>query len=462
MHGKGRALWCVGDQHYKVATVLHPARGAAHLHQRRHRRRRLNAEAGATSDDSKTWWARHASSPRCSSAARSARPWSLAAVLTPAVGRSSSAPTAAPRRAGHRGVAATVRAGLHPHLAVRDAVPPHPPPLGACTPAQTWSPCPDPARSSPPRPAPSPPPGSAAATATPSTSTTAAASPPGTPTSPASTPPSQPGATRARRRPARGRRLHRRQHRQPPPLRDPPPRHARRPRPVHGRARRTPGRSAPSPTTSTHGAATPAAVEGGIGFGLPPAGQPAAELAEHRAGADPGTGQGPVRRGRHAGTSSRGRCSPASGWRRPATAPPPPPHTAGAQGLMQFMPATFAAYGVDGDGDGRGEHPQRRRQHLLRRELPHPVRRHQRPGRGAPALFAYNHADLVRQRRPALRPRLRRRTPPTPRPAPTELAERGRQAHPRQASGDERHRQGRTPCSSTDAPPPTRTPGRSR
>ncbi len=27
--------------------------------------------------------------------------------------------------------------------------------------------------------------------------------------------------------------------------------------------------------------------------------------------------------------------------------------SAGAQGLMQFMPATFAAYGVDGDGDGR-------------------------------------------------------------------------------------------------------------
>ena len=27
--------------------------------------------------------------------------------------------------------------------------------------------------------------------------------------------------------------------------------------------------------------------------------------------------------------------------------------TAGAQGLMQFMPATFAAYGVDGNGDGR-------------------------------------------------------------------------------------------------------------
>ena len=27
--------------------------------------------------------------------------------------------------------------------------------------------------------------------------------------------------------------------------------------------------------------------------------------------------------------------------------------TAGARGLMQFMPATFASYGVDGDGDGR-------------------------------------------------------------------------------------------------------------
>ena len=27
--------------------------------------------------------------------------------------------------------------------------------------------------------------------------------------------------------------------------------------------------------------------------------------------------------------------------------------SAGARGLMQFMPATFAAYGVDGNGDGR-------------------------------------------------------------------------------------------------------------
>ena len=28
MHGKGRALWCVGDQQYKVATILHPAETA--------------------------------------------------------------------------------------------------------------------------------------------------------------------------------------------------------------------------------------------------------------------------------------------------------------------------------------------------------------------------------------------------------------------------------------------------
>ncbi|WP_432563421.1 lytic transglycosylase domain-containing protein [Kineococcus sp. SYSU DK003] len=31
------------------------------------------------------------------------------------------------------------------------------------------------------------------------------------------------------------------------------------------------------------------------------------------------------------------------------------PSSAGAQGPMQFMPATFAAYGVDGDGDGRAD-----------------------------------------------------------------------------------------------------------
>jgi hypothetical protein len=28
MHGKGRALWCVGEQLYKVQIVLHPAQQA--------------------------------------------------------------------------------------------------------------------------------------------------------------------------------------------------------------------------------------------------------------------------------------------------------------------------------------------------------------------------------------------------------------------------------------------------
>ena len=44
--------------------------------------------------------------------------------------------------------------------------------------------------------------------------------------------------------------------------------------------------------------------------------------------------------------------------------------SAGAQGLMQFMPGTFAAYGVDGNGDGSEADPQRRRHDLLRRPLP--------------------------------------------------------------------------------------------
>ena len=59
---------------------------------------------------------------------------------------------------------------------------------------------------------------------------------------------------------------------------------------------------------------------------------------------------------------------------------------------MQFMPATFAAYGVDGDGDGRDQHHQRRRLGVLRGELPHPVRGHQGRTGVRAALFAYNHA----------------------------------------------------------------------
>jgi hypothetical protein len=91
--------------------------------------------------------------------------------------------------------------------------------------------------------------------------------------------------------------------------------------------------------------------------------------------------------------------------------------SAGARGLMQFMPATFAAYGVDGDGDGRASITSdadsvfSAANYLTRSGVTKGqdgVRR---------ALFAYNHATWYvhspkaknDQRRPALRPRLRRR-----------------------------------------------------
>jgi hypothetical protein len=45
MHGKGRALWCVGDQQYKVPRPA-PRRSPADVHQRRHHRRRLNRPPG--------------------------------------------------------------------------------------------------------------------------------------------------------------------------------------------------------------------------------------------------------------------------------------------------------------------------------------------------------------------------------------------------------------------------------
>ncbi|WP_131103434.1 peptidoglycan DD-metalloendopeptidase family protein [Ornithinimicrobium sufpigmenti] len=91
--------------------------------------------------------------------------------------------------------------------------------------------------------------------------------------------------------------------------------------------------------------------EGGIGFELPAPGQPRQDSLHNRplpippgiqelyeqAGAEygipwallAGIGMAETAHGANTGTSS-----------------------AGARGLMQFMPATFAAYGVDGDGDG--------------------------------------------------------------------------------------------------------------
>ena len=98
----------------------------------------------------------------------------------------------------------------------------------------------------------------------------------------------------------------------------------------------------------------PGAEEGGIGFELPRWGNPRHQSLRSPAQAIPdrvkalyvaaadsyripwqllaGIGMAETRHGRNNATSS-----------------------AGAQGLMQFMPRTFAAYGVDGDGDGRAE-----------------------------------------------------------------------------------------------------------
>jgi hypothetical protein len=66
------------------------------------------------------------------------------------------------------------------------------------------------------------------------------------------------------------------------------------------------------------------------------------------------------------------------------------PSSAGARGWMQFMPATWAAYGVDADGDGR-------RDPADPEDAIHAAARYLRAS-GAPkswyrAIYAYNHAD---------------------------------------------------------------------
>ena len=262
----------------------------------------------------------------------------------------------------------------------------------------------------------------------------------------------------ARRRPDRCRRLHRRQHRQPPPLRDPPQRRTRRPAPVHGRTRRTPGRQGRT-HHSTH-APDPNRRPGRWSPGLPPAGQPRRNSLTTEPAAIPAPVKAlyvaAARRYQLPWTLLAGIGMEETGHGAThATSP------AGAQGLMQFMPGTFADLRGRRRPRRAGEHHQRRRQHLLRRELPHPVRRHHRSGRGASCPVRVQPRRLVRQRRPALRPRLRRRhrrhhglhqlrSPNVAaKPTPTGIRR-------------QRHRQGRTPCSRTDAPPPTRAPGRSR
>ena len=82
---------------------------------------------------------------------------------------------------------------------------------------------------------------------------------------------------------------------------------------------------------------------------------------------------------------------------------------AGAQGLMQFMPGTFAIYGVDGDHDGRAsitsdaDSIYSAANYLTRSGAA------TGPAGVASCPVRVQPRRLVRQRRPALRPRLRRR-----------------------------------------------------
>ncbi|QKE85114.1 peptidoglycan DD-metalloendopeptidase family protein [Arthrobacter sp. NEB 688] len=67
--------------------------------------------------------------------------------------------------------------------------------------------------------------------------------------------------------------------------------------------------------------------------------------------------------------------------------------SAGARGLMQFMPATWAVYGVDGDGDGRARiDDDADSVHSAAHYLSRSGAREGQPGIRR-ALFAYNHAD---------------------------------------------------------------------
>ena len=81
--------------------------------------------------------------------------------------------------------------------------------------------------------------------------------------------------------------------------------------------------------------------------------------------------------------------------------------SAGAQGLMQFMPATWAAYGVDGDNDGRADinnEPTASTPPRTTSSPPAPRRARRRQT----SRVRLQPRRLVRRRRPVLRPLLRR------------------------------------------------------
>ena len=116
---------------------------------------------------------------------------------------------------------------------------------------------------------------------------------------------------------------------------------AERGAPLDGRA------TAPTPT-----ALVPAGLEGGIGFDLPAAGTPRLNSLSTPAAPIPASVKA-----LYVGAGERYKIP----WTLLAGVGMEETHhgaivatsSAGARGLMQFMPATFATYGVDGDGDGR-------------------------------------------------------------------------------------------------------------
>ena len=248
----------------------------------------------------------------------------------------------------------------------------------------------------------------AAATATPSTSTTAAASPPATPTSPASTPPSAPAppSPPGRSWASKG-----------PPV--PPPATTSTSRSSSTATRSTRCRSWPNAAHPWTGAPShpppppPSRQEwkGGSGSTCPPAGTPRLASLTTPPATIPAAGQGPVRRRRRevpaaVDAARRDR----HGRDRPRT------HHRHLQRRRARVDAVHARHLRRVRRRRRrrraGQHPQRRRQRVLGGELPHPVRRHQGPRRGPQSPVRVQPRHLVRQRRPALRPRLRRRPRP--------------------------------------------------
>ena len=132
--------------------------------------------------------------------------------------------------------------------------------------------------------------------------------------------------------------------------------------------------------------------EGGVGFPLPPSGTPrqaslrnpaqpipAQVKAAYLAAADrykvpwtllAGIGMEETAQGRNAGTSS-----------------------AGARGLMQFIPATWATMGVDGDGDGRADIANAADSAMSAANYLTKSGVANGPAGVWAAIFAYNHAD---------------------------------------------------------------------